>query len=359
MLPDSINISLNTGANPAFEMDDNDGVGISVIHEVRIELGNGTLDIDTTSGRAFSATNGGQLRVVGGAAGSRTIDSTTGQALMIDGIELIAPGVGFTRVAKNSATGATTGITISNMIYKDGIVDIGNTVVAGTDAGFEGILISDLTNTLGTIKSLKLRNLDIDDTGADGIKISNLDDVSVDVRGGSIMNVGRNGVEVDNGSLSFWDAMISGTFPTFDGIDVADDIGEDAGLTDNLHIRNSTIVGASRGVSITVTNHGVMNDGGRVFALIETSNITGGSDEILASASSIVDPSTICLNAAGNTLDGGSGVISLSQSGSGFLSVHQSVAGTPGTGVDVVNGIPMGNVVTAGTITYDGSACIT
>ena len=102
--------TLNTGAATAVNLDNNDGQTISFT--------GGGLDIDTTSGGGFDATNGGTVTVTGT---NNTILSTTGIALNVVSTDIGLSGLNFVSIAANGGT--------------NGIILNGTGTTAGTHGG--------------------------------------------------------------------------------------------------------------------------------------------------------------------------------------------------------------------------------
>ena len=126
-----------------------------------IEFTGGTLDIDTTSGTGFNATNGGTVNVTGS---NNTAASTTGTAVSIVGTTIGASGVTFRSV---SANGASNGIVLIN---------------TGTSGGFTVSGVGTTVGSGGTIQN----------TTSDGISLANTRRVSLN--GISINTTGRHGI---------------------------------------------------------------------------------------------------------------------------------------------------------------------
>ena len=171
---------LNTGTNFAFTSTTNAG------HTINIT--NGGLDIDTTSGIGFNATGGGTINVTGLL---NTITTSTGIGINIANTTIGASNVTFQSVSVN---GAANGIVLNNTGVSGGLKITGTGTSDNTGGSIQNttsdsVLLID-TNNVG------LSNMLINNSGADGV--SSLRGSNHVISGTDIKSPGRAGWEIVN-----------------------------------------------------------------------------------------------------------------------------------------------------------------
>ncbi len=181
--------TINTGANAAVTLDNND--------MATINFNGGGLDIDTTSGTGFSATNGAAaINVVGTV---NTITSTTGMALNVASSNIGPSGMTFQSIASN---GATSGIVLNTTGSAGGLTVTGNggtctiatpTCTGGTIQGSTNAGVN-LTST----SDVELSLMRINGGGDDGIRGSTVNGFAL---GTSV--VSGNGNALNENGLDF------------------------------------------------------------------------------------------------------------------------------------------------------------
>jgi len=183
-------VTANTGANTGIDLDTNLGTTISF---------NG-LDIDTTSGIGFRAVGGGNL-VVTSPAGTNTIDTTTGQGLVLNGITINPGNATFDSVTVN---GAANGIALTNL-DGTGQVRIGS----GTNAGDGGTLTTTGTAiTVDNVDNLLVTNVTVNNTTAAGLNVTNQNGGTATFTGLNVTTTTADAVTVTantGGTISFND----------------------------------------------------------------------------------------------------------------------------------------------------------
>ena len=182
---------LNTGANPAVTLSAN-----AVGHTTNFI--NGGLDIDTLTGIGFNAPTGGTINVAGA---TNTINTTTGQVIVLSNVTIGGSNVTFdTLLANNSPTSQDV---LSFNAVSGGSFNGGNVTLAGTITSGDGIDINaspsvfnftsaTIDNTAGAAINLVGANgavtfstVNLDGMTGNGISITNNSN-PVNVNGGTI-----------------------------------------------------------------------------------------------------------------------------------------------------------------------------
>ena len=178
--------TLATGANTAVRLLNNTGATVNFT---------GALDIDTTSGAGFSASGGGTITVSNSA---NTIDTATGQAILIDGMTIGASGVAFNTVTQ-------TGTSTSDVIQLTSVGGAGTFSVAAssinrtTGSGLR-VFGSSAAVSLGTFDLGSASNAD---NAAYGIHLND-NSGSFTVTGNvNIINPTLRGVNITDAQASF------------------------------------------------------------------------------------------------------------------------------------------------------------
>ena len=217
-----------TGGTKQFNTGTTTAVDISGSEGMTVNFTGGGLDIDTTSGKGFSALNSGTVTVTGT---GNTIASTTGIALDVQNTDIGAGGLVFQSIASN---GASTGINLNTTGTIAGLTVTGtggttNNNSGGTIANSTGHAIN-LTST----SHVNLAYMNITDGGGDGI----------------------HGISVNNFTINRSNITNVGTDTSDDGIQLGEATGSTVvGVTGAVNITNTVISGASHnGVHIRNTS---------------------------------------------------------------------------------------------------------
>ena len=219
---------ISSGASHGVDLQNNAG------HTVQFTVGG--LDIDSTTGRGFSATGGGTVSVTGP---GNTIDSTTGTGLHIASTTIGASDLTFQRISHNGGsngimldtTGSSGGLTVTGAGTAGSGGTIRNTTGADDAAAGNGVYLKDTRdislsrmqindNTNFGIRGLGVTNFDLLDSTVDGV---NGDSNAADE---AAIGFGKNdGVTIITGltgQASIQDSVVQG------------------GHEDNLSVRNNS-----------------------------------------------------------------------------------------------------------------------
>ncbi len=222
-----------------------------------------------------------------------------------------------------------------------------NNSMITTNGGFaEGIRSSDSSQ-------FTVNNSTITTGGTNSYGIHSYNNSQFTVNNSAITTGGAGATGIDSASNSRFTingGSITTTGPFARGVDV------------KTYSYTETAAFQLSGVTINSTNNSVSLDsnfflGGTIHATVTGSTITAdtGFDEIYVS---VQDSAVICLNASGNTLDGGAGSIKLdSLFSSATVDVTQDAPGSGMNGIDALNGISPSNIFTSGTINFGAAAC--
>jgi hypothetical protein len=277
-------ITLNTGANTAFNMSGNSS-GTTV--NINPAGGGSGLDITTTSGTGFNATGGGTISVQGS---GNTISSGTGTALNVTSTTIGASGLTFQSI---SANGGTNGIVLSSTGSSGGLTVTGTTGSTSKDGSG------------GTIQNM---------TGADaspvqnatvgiGVYMNNTRDVSLNhMNLHDFSNYAVIGTTVTNFTMTY--SVVSGTngtsqsgvgegavyFTGLSGSATIDHSDFSGGATDTFHVFNDgsqtlnriTITNCSFAMTNTTGSDaiGFQATGGTFNATIQSSTITAARSDL-------------------------------------------------------------------------------
>jgi Bacterial cadherin-like domain/Bacterial Ig domain/RTX calcium-binding nonapeptide repeat (4 copies) len=233
--------TFNTGEDHAIVIGTSDGHTIN--------LTNGGLDIDTTSGGGLSATGSGTITVTTG-TNPNTIDSTTGTALNVVSTDIDGSGITFRSI---SASGGANGIVLNG---------------TGTTGSNGGLTVTgDGTNTTvggnatgGTIGSMNGAD---STTAGIGVYLNSTRDVSLRrmTLNGMKQGYGIRGNGVNNFTLEY--STVSGTNGTAASLPAPENYGEGA-----IHFGNATANGTTG--NVTLTNNIVTGGRARDFSLVNT-----------------------------------------------------------------------------------------
>ena len=182
-------VSLSTGANDAIRLVNNSGV--------TIDFAGGLLDVDTTSGAAFTATGGGTVNVSGA---TNSITTTAGGVgLNIVSTDIGASGVTFDSISVDGNSTLASGIVLSGTGGTAGLSVGGGTIENTTGAGIS------LTNT----RVVSLSSMTISSTTGNGLEIgsSGTSSVCADVSGNSFASVGGTDIVYSQSGSSVFDVV--------------------------------------------------------------------------------------------------------------------------------------------------------
>ena len=326
-------VQVNSGGAEAIDLDNNDLSTISFTSG---------LDLDTTSGTALRAVNGGTVNVQGS---GNTIDTGTGQAININNTTIGGLGVTFQSISVN---GASSGIVLTNTGTLGGLTVTGDGTNTTQGGNASGGLIQNTTSTAIAINQsheLNLARMRIltpggngiladQLTGQGGIAHTTIEDVDVSNTSGLFirndntnLNVG-SGFTVDNsifrnaatGQVMF---LVEGRGTSVMNITVEDSLFTDlvpdayqhsAGLdpSDNGTIttvfRNNTVRDARAVVGSSVINIGKAHSANSNFTIsgntiqnVGIPGVNGGVINIAASAANV--GGTITGTISGNRLE--------------------------------------------------------
>jgi hypothetical protein len=212
------------------------------------------LDIDTTTGDAFTSTDGGTVNF----AGTTSFSSTTGDAFTMDGGTLsvsgtstinTTTGVGLTLTDLAIGTAAFTSVNVTNGA---------TSAIVMTNVTGGQVSIGSTTGTPGSGGTL--------DTAGDAIVLTNVQ--NVDLRQITITNTGGEGVNIDHqaAATTSMDVTIDGLVVTASTGDAINVLGADSGTTFNLRLTDSTITDSQ--IEMDITNSSTFN------LLVENNTVT-------------------------------------------------------------------------------------
>ncbi|KAI9135300.1 hypothetical protein ON05_020060 [Acaryochloris sp. CCMEE 5410] len=280
-------LTLNSGTVNAVNLTSNTGATIN--------FAGGTLDIDTTTGVGFNATNGGTVNVTGTA---NTINSGATTALNIANTTIGTSGVTFQSI---SANGGTNGINLNN-------VGSGGFNVTGDGATLgSGGLIDNSTGAgirLSNAQNISLNFIDVTDGGNDGIFGDNVNGFTLS--SGRIL---RNGNANGESGIQFGD-----TTTPLNGVSGAVSITNsliDSSQSFGIDIRNSSGTLSS----LTLTGNTISNntqDSAFVYegtgtSVLTTANIANNTIQNIPASAFIInvtDQGTADVVLDGNTITG-------------------------------------------------------
>jgi hypothetical protein len=265
--------TLNTGTSDAVNLDNNDAATITFT--------GGGLDIDTTSGRGFSATNGAAAITVQGT--SNSIDSGIGIALNVVNSSIGADHLGFRSI---SSDGATSGIVLNSTGLLGGLRVLGGGGACSTPATCSGgsILnsIGPAVDATGGTQDLQLTRMFLGNPRTHGISATNL-------RGTGHFNHGvisdwdqlntstSNGIHIVNSGANLNSFSVDGTL--IDGTGASNDgLFMEAQGTSNmtLLVTNSTFTQIF-GDAIQI--NGISGATGAVIVSVQNSTFTNADAE--------------------------------------------------------------------------------
>ncbi len=292
-------VTANTEADTGIDLDTNVGTTISF---------NG-LDIETTSGIGFRALGGGNL-VVTSPVGTNTIETTTGQGLILNGMTIDPGNATFDSVTVN---GATNGIVLTSL---DGTGQL--RIGGGTNAGDGGTLTTTgIAITVNDVDNLLVTNVTVNNTTAAGLNVT-----------------GQNG-----GTATFTGLNVTTT--TADAVTVATNTGGTISFNDlTATTGNGDVVTLTNNTGATLSFNGMnLNSTGTGNGF----NATGGGTLSASGTNNIATLTGVGLEIDGLTIAGG---------GAAFSSV--SVDGAA-NGV-VLNNLAGGQVTVGSTATASSLA---
>ena len=255
-------VDLDTGASDAVTITNNSN------SNTRFE----NLQINTTSGDGFVATNSSTVEVVG----SNNIVSTTGTALNMDESEIGEDGVNFESI---SADGAVNGILLNNIT--GGQVNVG---ADGNGAGDGGAI----RNTTGpavmvtNVVNVSLNNLLIDTTGSHGVHLvhNDINGFSATIADSSISNAMGVGINLDASGANTIDFVSQRN-----NVDNTDDQGIRLDVNGSANVANITlnetiVVNSSNNEALLLVGEDAATK--TINLLVEDSRFSNDSDTAVA-----------------------------------------------------------------------------
>ena len=315
--------SLNTGANPAVTLDNNDNATIS--------FSGGGLAMTTTSGVGFNAINGATAINVTGS--NNTITSSSAMALNVVSSTIGALGLNFQSTSAGNNTAAAdpaNGIVLNNTGALSGLT------VAGTGTPGSGGTIQNTTGAgilLSNTQSPSFDRMNIQTTVGSGIQGTQV--VNFSFTNGSISNSGTGGGTNDSnialnagqGSPGATNQNVSGTLTItgntltnaqFHGLDIYNFNGTLSAVTiSNNIIQSSAVAASSQGSGIrliadsstttaahvtqaTLSNNQIRNFPQGAGVLMQANSSVGGPAANLGTAGSL----TNLISVTGNLISG-------------------------------------------------------
>ena len=272
--------TLNTGATDGVNLTNNNGAAINFT--------NGGLDIDTTSGKGFTATGAGPGATTGGTitvtGTGNHLTSTTGTALNIVNTTIGGGGVTFEDI---SANGGTNGIVLNNT-GSGGLTVTGT----GTTAGSGGTIQGTVQGALFTSTSnLSLSNMNFTNANSGNGTVNNIDGPTFNSAAQAAINLSSVS------TAAFTNLNVNGN-----GGAGGAQVGINGQTVSNLTIANSTVSGFG-----DAANEGDV----KLFNLSGTSSITNSIFGFAAgdttAGEQLIDirnnTGTLTLNATGNTFN--------------------------------------------------------
>ncbi|WP_421778871.1 hypothetical protein [Hoeflea sp.] len=347
-------VALNTGTSNGVVLTTNTG---------SVSFGD-ALNIDTTSGTGFTATGGGTVSVAA-TAGDQSIATSTGQALVLNGVAIGAAGLNFDTV-QVSTGGAADGISIDTVNTAAGGIAIGS----ATLAGHTGTAID--LDAISGAGGFSLISADIDLGGVA---------VGVDIGGANgTISIGTGtsnaimGLNVDGGFQGIRIAQTAGTVnlgtsatgvvqigattrPTLDGILIE---AETAGTLNIGNTTNQSRFDAvnngidSNNADATTTFTNVRTESsGSVTLLISDDDATGETNFVGGLQVTSTGGSAINFAEAMVSVASAPGLNSLTASGTGLgLNLFRTTIGAAGLNFDTVNlALPSNGINVSGGVT--------
>ena len=300
------NLTVNTGANNAINIGSNTGTNA-------ITFSGGVKDVDTTTGAALNFTANTTSTTVSFTNGGLDVDTTSGTGLNMDNTTLVvSSGANLNTV--NTATGNV--LVIANSAIGAGNVSFDTLGASGTVAAGAGISINNLDN--GTFSGGNVTVVGTAGASADGLNIqggssATFTFASATIGGGAAGTnpIAGDGIELNgaNGAVTFTTVNVNGSAAV--GVN---------------------IVGATNSVTISGGNIGATNDSGG-----DGVNINGGTGAVTVAAS--VTKTTL-----------GNEVVDISGHNTGAISFSGAIASNSGGGGIRMVGNTGGTIGFTGTV---------
>lgn len=293
----------------------------------------GNLDIDTQNNARGLVARGGTLNVTGA---NNNIDSATGTALELNGINIGTNNIALATVDKNSPGGTNEGIDIDSVT--GGTLNIASSTIVGTTGAINGI---DIDSSAATFN---FGSATIDNTGGAGINLNGANGTvtftTVDIDGTTGSGLGitnnTNAVNINGGTIG------ATNDPAGIGVDVNSGSGD---VTVAAAITKTTpgdIVEVSGRTGGTVTFSGNLSATGAVANGIDVTNNTGGTTTFSGATKTLNTGTNTAVNLAtntGHTINFTSGGLDIdTTSGTGFNATNSGTVSVQGTGNTVTTG---------------------
>jgi len=375
--------TISTTATSAIMLTNNTGAAFNFI--------GGGLDIDTTSGIGFNATGGGTITVTTG-ANPNTINTTTGQAVVMNGVTVGSSGITFATISVSGSTTSADGLSFQSVGGSGNTFNGGNVTVAGTTGSGNGIGMNNSAATFsfasattdnitgagidlnGSNGPVTFTTVDIDNTTGAGIAINNNTN-PVTVTGGTVgtANDPAGNVVINSGGSGNITIAAALTKNTGSGriVNITSRTGGTVDITGSLNCTSACTginIASNTGGTINFSNATkTLNTGSSAAVTLSsntgaTVNFTGGGLDIDTTTGNGFNASgggTVSVTGSNNTIDSGATTTAALRVNNTTIGASgltfRSIASNGGTS----NGIILDTTGANGglTVTGNGGAC--